>query len=79
MCAKNPHPLPISFPCREMVQRIAQDGYLIVTWANWHYRDFVNTWISCVKDCGITGYIVGAMDDRLMKVSSEPNCKPGGP
>lgn len=24
--------------CREMVQRIAQDGYLVVTWANWHYQ-----------------------------------------
>lgn len=51
-----------------MVQKIAQEGYLVVTWANWHYQDFVNTWIKHVRDQGITGYIVGAMDDKLLEV-----------
>lgn len=51
-----------------MVQKIAQDGYLVVTWANWHYQDFVNTWVKHVQGVGITGYIVGAMDDHLLQV-----------
>eukprot|EP00955_Chlamydomonas_euryale_P116997 366450-Chlamydomonas_euryale.AAC.2 len=55
-----------------MVQKISQDGYLVVTWANWHYNDFVMTWVYHVKECGITGYIVGAMDDRLLKVCRCP-------
>ena len=52
---------------REMVAKIAQDGYLVVTWANWHYFDFVRSWVMHVKDVGITGYIVGAMDDHLLR------------
>jgi hypothetical protein len=51
-----------------MVQRIAQNGYVVVTWANWHYKDFVLTWVAHVQRAGITGYIVGAMDDQLLQV-----------
>ncbi len=59
--------------CREMVQRIAQEGYLVVTWANWHYQDFVRTWIQHVMNVGITGYIVGAMDEHLLQVPGSEN------
>ncbi len=52
---------------REMVQKIAQNGYLVVTWANYHYMDFVRTWVKHVQAVGITGYIVGAMDDHLLE------------
>eukprot|EP00983_Pelagomonas_calceolata_P050174 1141838-Pelagomonas_calceolata.AAC.3 len=51
-----------------MVESVAQDGYLVVTWANWHYQDFVHTWVTHIKECGVTGYLVGAMDDKLMQV-----------
>jgi hypothetical protein len=51
-----------------MVAKIAQDGYLVVTWANWHYQDFVRTWLKHVQAVNITGYIVGAMDDHLLQV-----------
>ncbi|KAG1662326.1 hypothetical protein FOA52_011484 [Chlamydomonas sp. UWO 241] len=54
-------------PTKEMVSKIAQNGYLVVTWANWHYQDFVMTWVYHVKEAGITGYIVGAMDDQLLE------------
>ncbi len=54
-----------------MVDKIAQDGYLLVTWANHHYVDFVRTWIARVTQVGVTGYIVGAMDDRLLQVRVE--------
>jgi hypothetical protein len=59
-----------------MVQKIAQDGYLMVTWANYHYVDFVRTWVSHVQRVGVTGYIVGAMDDHLLKdmISMKYNC-----
>lgn len=50
-----------------MVQRIAQDGYLVVTWANYHYFDFVKSWVQHVQKVGVTGYVVGAMDDHLLK------------
>ena len=50
------------------MSKIAQDGYLVVTWANWHYQDFVHTWVHHVQKVGITGYIVGAMDDHLLQV-----------
>ncbi len=52
-----------------MVNGYQQDGYLVVTWANWHYQDFVMTWVMHVKKVGITGYIVGAMDDHLLEAS----------
>mmetsp|Transcript_17364 Transcript_17364/g.37489 ORF Transcript_17364/g.37489 Transcript_17364/m.37489 type:complete len:686 (-) Transcript_17364:496-2553(-) len=63
-------------PTREMVQKIQQDGYLVVTWANFHYQDFVRTWVAHVKNVGITGYIVGAMDDELLKmlIDMKYNC-----
>ena len=58
-------------PTREMVQKIQQNGYLCVTWANWHYQDFVMTWVAHIKKVNVTGYIVGAMDDHLLKVLIE--------
>ncbi|GFR44270.1 hypothetical protein Agub_g5475 [Astrephomene gubernaculifera] len=63
-------------PTREMVQRIAQNGYLVVTWANYHYFDFVKTWVMHVQQVGITGYIVGAMDDHLLRemIKLQYNC-----
>ncbi len=60
--------LPRRLRRREMVQKIAQNGYLVVTWANWHYQDFVRTWVYHVRKVGITGYIVGAMDEHLLQV-----------
>lgn len=35
-----------------MVDKISQQGYLVVTWANWHYWDFVRTWVMHVKQVG---------------------------
>ncbi|PNW73352.1 hypothetical protein CHLRE_14g629000v5 [Chlamydomonas reinhardtii] len=63
-------------PTREMVQKIAQNGYLMVTWANFHYFDFVKTWVKHVQRVGVTGYIVGAMDDHLLRemIKLEYNC-----
>jgi hypothetical protein len=54
-------------PTVEMVKRIAQDGYLVVTWANYHYLGFTLSWVEHVKACGVTGYTVGAMDDQILE------------
>lgn len=52
---------------RELIEPLAQEGYLMVTWANEHYLDFAITWVANLKRAGIKGYIVGAMDDDMLK------------
>lgn len=39
------------------------EGYLMVTWSNHHYVDFVRTWVKHVTGVGVSGYVVGAMDE----------------
>jgi hypothetical protein len=34
---------------RKLVQSLAQDGYLVVTWANHHYTDFALSWVYHVQ------------------------------
>lgn len=34
---------------RELVQSLADNGYLVVTWANQHYTDFALTWVHHVE------------------------------
>lgn len=54
--------------CRESMQSLAQDGgYLMITWANHHYVDFVRTWVWHVRHVGVSGFIVGAMDEAILK------------
>jgi arabinosyltransferase len=52
---------------RERIQPLVQDGYIMVTWANEHYLDFARTWVASMRRVGITGYIVGAMDDDMLR------------
>jgi hypothetical protein len=42
-----------------------------VTWANAHYSDFVLNWVAHVREAGINGYLVGAMDDQLLQAGGE--------
>lgn len=52
-------------------ERVGQyaDGQkrIMVTWANRHYMDFVLNWVEHVRTAGIANYIVGAMDDSLLR------------
>ena len=41
----------------------------MVTWANFHYQDFVMNWVEHVQNVGVTAYLVGAMDDKLLEVT----------
>lgn len=52
---------------KERAHAAAENGYLMVTWANLHYSDFARSWVYFVKKCGLKGYMVGAMDDDMLK------------
>jgi len=39
----------------------------MITWANHHYLDFAKSWVHHVKKAGVTGYMVGAMDDEMLR------------
>lgn len=30
----------------------------MVTWANWHYQDFVRNWVDHVREANITSFLV---------------------
>ena len=49
-----------------MVQGLAQDGILLFTMANHHYTDFALNWAYHVRAAGITGYLVAALDDKVL-------------
>ncbi|KAL4450568.1 hypothetical protein ABPG77_000924 [Micractinium sp. CCAP 211/92] len=51
---------------KDMVARVAQDRMVLVTWANFHYRDFVMNWVEHLRAVGCNAFIVGAMDDKLL-------------
>ena len=38
---------------------MAQDNVVVVTWANYHYRDFVMNWVEHLRATGCTAFIVG--------------------
>jgi hypothetical protein len=52
--------------CRETIQPLAQNGMLMVSWANHHYTQFALTWVHHVQALNITGYMMGAMDDEIL-------------
>ncbi|GIL83523.1 hypothetical protein Vretimale_10343 [Volvox reticuliferus] len=71
--AFNPDDYPLT---RERVIPLLQDGLIMITWANHHYLDFAKTWVYNLKKSGVSGYMVGAMDDDMLKdlVELKFNC-----
>ena len=73
LCAPPPSLHPVLLPCaalryflprcavlcRELVASVAQDNVVVVTWANYHYRDFVMNWVEHLRATGCTAFIVG--------------------
>ena len=53
---------------RALVKGVAPHGPVMVTWANFHYLDFVLNWVEHIRKCRITSYLVGSMDDRILQV-----------
>lgn len=43
----------------------------MVTWANEHYLDFAISWVAGLRRIGITGYMVGAMDDDMLRCAQK--------
>ncbi|GFR51919.1 hypothetical protein Agub_g14403 [Astrephomene gubernaculifera] len=60
----NPDDYPLT---RERVQPLLQDGLIMITWANHHYLDFAKSWVYNLRKSGVTGYMVGAMDDDMLR------------
>lgn len=50
----------------EFVKMHAKDNVVMVTWANFHYYDFVMNWVSHLRNLNMTNFVVGAMDDDLL-------------
>ena len=50
---------------KELVERVAKDGAVIVTWANSHYYDFAVNWLRHLDAVGVTNYLIGAMDEEM--------------
>lgn len=49
-----------------MRQIADKEGYVMVTWANDHYFDFVFNWVQHVEELGISSFVVGAMDRLIL-------------
>jgi len=58
---------------RELIERIAVDGAIIVTWANNHYFDFAMNFVEHLEKLGVKNYIVGAMDEDLYEALRKIN------
>jgi len=46
---------------------VDEHGVVMVTWANWHYYDFVSNWIYHLRAAGVKHFLVGSMDDKLLE------------
>ena len=49
---------------------IDEHNTIMVTWANFHYQDFVMNWVEHVQNVGVKSYLIGAMDDKLLEVGT---------
>lgn len=52
---------------------MSSNNLVIVTWANFHYSDFVKNWVSHMTKIGVSNFLVGAMDDKLLKILVNEN------
>ena len=50
----------------ELVDHYAEDNVVMVTWANNQYYEFVSYWVRNVRKCGVSNFMVGAMDNELL-------------
>ena len=56
---------------KELVEHVAKNGTVLVTWANFHYLDFTESWVAHVRALNITNYLVGAMDEKMFRALHE--------
>jgi hypothetical protein len=53
---------------KALVERLAIDKAIIVTWANAHYVDFARNFAEHMRELGLTNFIIGAMDKELHSI-----------
>ncbi|GAB4813810.1 hypothetical protein N2152v2_000856 [Parachlorella kessleri] len=58
---------------KELVSEVSEDNTVLVTWANFHYKDFVMNWVEHVQATGCKSFLVGAMDDDLLQALLDAN------
>ncbi|KAA6425748.1 MAG: glycosyltransferase family 77 [Trebouxia sp. A1-2] len=56
---------------KKLILKVASEGTVMVTWANFHYLDFTLNWVQHVQAANISAYLVGAMDDELLQALLE--------
>ncbi|CAJ2646858.1 unnamed protein product [Trifolium pratense] len=52
---------------KELVQQRVKDNIIIVTFGNYAFMDFILTWVKQLNDLGLSNYLVGAMDTKLLE------------
>ncbi|KAL5099752.1 hypothetical protein RYX36_004079 [Vicia faba] len=52
---------------KELVQQRVKDNIIIVTFGNYAFMDFILTWVKQLNDLGLSNYVVGAMDTKLLE------------
>jgi hypothetical protein len=60
---------------RDLARKHQRDGIIIVTWANFHFFDFVLNWVHHMEQHGISNYLVGAMDAETGQVGGRQGGK----
>lgn len=50
---------------KDFLEKHTYNNRVIVTWANYHYLDFVKNWVYYMKKTGATNFVVGAMDPSI--------------
>jgi hypothetical protein len=59
--------LKLAPTCSDVMHKVAdKDSYIMVTWANNHYYDFVKNWVAHVEGLGISSFVIGAMDHLIL-------------
>ncbi|KAF5460233.1 hypothetical protein F2P56_020116 [Juglans regia] len=52
---------------KELVQQRVKDNVIIVTFGNYAFMDFILTWVKHLTDLGLSNFLVGAMDTKLLE------------
>ncbi|KAI4370809.1 hypothetical protein MLD38_019118 [Melastoma candidum] len=52
---------------KELVEERAANNVIIVTFGNYAFMDFILTWVKHLTDLGLSNFLVGAMDTKLLE------------
>ncbi|XP_010266425.1 PREDICTED: arabinosyltransferase XEG113 isoform X2 [Nelumbo nucifera] len=52
---------------KELVSHRVKDNIIIVTFGNYAFMDFIMNWVKHLTDLGLSNFLVGAMDTKLLE------------